>query len=73
MIKQAAVVMQPTIKKDKTATLRFGTLQEVSKPEFSFLSNGFYDGETGILIFVKEENYLDFILSEAKRLAKEVE
>ena len=70
MLRQKVTVNQPRIKADKTGTISVSTLLEVSEKDYNFLNGMAYDKEEAFLIIVKDEDYIDFILNEATRLAE---
>lgn len=73
IIKKAAVLMAPSIKADNTGTVKLGTLTEITDQEWLELNKGYKDKEQGFAIFCSKDEYADFIMEEAKRLAKQLE
>ena len=71
MIKLSAKINQTRIKADHTATVSLATNLEVSEETFVELNDMYYKKEDVMLIILKKEDWLSFILSEAKRLVEE--
>lgn len=69
MIKQEVLVKQPRIKADGSASLTCASLYELSEHEFNVLNKLTFDKTECFLIVVDKDKYIDFILSEAKRIA----
>lgn len=70
MVKQKITIRQPRIRQDKTATISVVTLLELSEKDFDQLNKLHFDSEEATVIIVKDDEYLDFILEEAKRLSR---
>lgn len=71
-LKLDALSKQPRLKADDSATLTFSTMYELSEEDFTMLSDWSYEKEEVKVIAVKEDDYIDFILSEAKKLTTNI-
>lgn len=69
--RQKVVINQPRKKADGTVTLSLGTCLELSSEAYIELSKEAFNKEECYCILVSEEDYVDFIISEAQRLAEE--
>lgn len=63
---------QPRLKADDTATLTFCSLYELVKGDFDMLNTWAYEKPDVVLVAVKKEDYVDFILAEAKKLTADI-
>jgi hypothetical protein len=71
-LKLDALSKQPRLKADDSATLTFSTMYELSQEDFTMLNDWSYEKEEVKVIAVKEDDYIDFILSEAKKLTTNI-
>lgn len=68
MIKTKVLVNQPRLKADNTGTISVSTLLEMQKSDYEELNTAKFDKEEYFMILVRDEEYLDFIITEGNRL-----
>ena len=71
MIKAHTVVKAPLIKADKTASLKFGTLEEMSLEDIQDFTELAYNDTTVTVIVIPDGEYFDSIQKLAQELVLE--
>ena len=70
-IRHKVVAHQPKVKRDKTGSISFGTMLELSKEQFDQLNDAYYNGEELFLFIASEDDVVDLITEIAKDLTTE--
>lgn len=73
IVRQRVVVNPLKPKADGTANITGQSLLEIDKFTYEFINNLAFDKEEVIMVLVSAEEYEDFIINEANRLAKNLE
>lgn len=67
-IRHKVSVHQPRIKRDKTGSISFGTMLELTKEQFEELNDAYYNGEELFLFLASDDDVVDLITEVANDL-----
>lgn len=73
MLTQRVKIKALSPKADGTCNITGQSLLEIDKHTFQYVNDLAFDKEEVMMIIIRPEEYIDFIIDEAKRLANKME